>query len=381
MEKIGIFCSASDNIDKMYFESASQIGKWMGQTGKTLIYGGASLGLMECIARAVKENGGKVIGVVPAKLEENGKVSTLLDEEIHTRNLSDRKDIITEKSEVLVALPGGVGTLDEIFHVIAAASIGYHRKKVIFYNEYGFYDELLKALHTLEDKGFERQPFSTYYEVANTLDELQEKIIESYMLDSIQQLLPREAQAVLNIPVTDAYEKAVKLIVEQIHQKKGKLVTSGMGKAGQIAMNIATTFCSTGIPSVFLHPSEAQHGDLGILQKNDLLLLISNSGKTREIVELTRLAHNLDPDLKFIVITGNPDSPLAKESDVCLSTGKPAEVCVLGMTPTTSTTAMTVIGDILVVQTMKETGFTIAEYSKRHHGGYLGEKSRSLCEK
>ena len=141
MEKIGIFCSASDNIDKMYFESASQIGKWMGQTGKTLIYGGASLGLMECIARAVKENGGKVIGVVPAKLEENGKVSTLLDEEIHTRNLSDRKDIITEK-----------------------------------YNEYGFYDELLKALHTLENKGFARQPFSTYYEVANTLNELKEKI-------------------------------------------------------------------------------------------------------------------------------------------------------------------------------------------------------------
>lgn len=146
-----------------------------------------------------------------------------------------------------------------------------------------------------------------------------------------------------------------------------------MGKAGQIAMNIATTFCSTGIPSVFLHPSEAQHGDLGILQKNDLLLLISNSGKTREIVELTRLAHNLDPELKFIVITGNPDSPLANESNVCLSTGKPAEVCTLGMTPTTSTTAMTVIGDILVVQTMKKTGFTIEEYSKRHHGGYLGE--------
>ena len=174
------------------------------------------------------------------------------------------------------------------------------------------------------------------------------------MIDSIKQLLQQEAQAVLNIPVTDAYEKAVQLIVEQIHQKKGKLVTSGMGKAGQIAMNIATTFCSTGIPSVFLHPSEAQHGDLGILQKNDLLLLISNSGKTREIVELTRLAHNLDPELKFIVITGNPDSPLANESNVCLSTGKPAEVCTLGMTPTTSTTAMTVIGDILVVQTMKK---------------------------
>ena len=181
--------------------------------------------------------------------------------------------------------------------------------------------------------------------------------------------------------ITDAYEEAVKLIVDQVHLKKGKLVTSGMGKAGQIAMNIATTFCSTGVPAVFLHPSEAQHGDLGVLQENDLLLLISNSGKTREIVELTRLAHHLNPKLKFIVITGSVDSPLAKEANVTLYTGNPKEVCLLGMTPTTSTTAMTVIGDILVVQTMKQTKFSIEEYSKRHHGGYLGEKSRELCEK
>ena len=96
MEKIGIFCSASENIDKMYFESARRIGEWIGQTGKTLIYGGANLGLMECVARTVKENGGKVIGVVPTKLEENGRVSSLLDEVIHTRNLSDRKDVITD---------------------------------------------------------------------------------------------------------------------------------------------------------------------------------------------------------------------------------------------------------------------------------------------
>ena len=167
---------------------------------------------------------------------------------------------------------------------------------------------------------------------------------------------------------------------KQVHNKNGKLVTSGMGKAGQIAMNIATTFCSTGIPSVFLHPSEAQHGDLGVLQKNDLLLLISNSGKTREIVELTKLAHTLNPELKYIVITSNPESPLAEESDICLLTGHPNEVCLLGMTPTTSTTVMTVIGDILVVETMRRTGFTIEEYSKRHHGGYLGEKSRELSK-
>lgn len=200
------------------------------------------------------------------------------------------------------------------------------------------------------------------------------------MTDSIKQLLQDEAAAILNIPVNDNYEKAVELIVEQVHTKGGKLVTSGMGKAGQIAMNIATTFCSTGIPAVFLHPSEAQHGDLGILQRNDLLLLISNSGKTREIVELTHLAHKLNPGLKFIVITGNADSPLAKEADICLHTGNPREVCPLGMTPTTSTTTMTVMGDILVVETMRKTGFTIHEYSLRHHGGYLGERSRELSK-
>lgn len=200
------------------------------------------------------------------------------------------------------------------------------------------------------------------------------------MKNSIDELLKKEAQAVLNIPVTDAYEQAVNLIVEQVHQKKGKLVTSGMGKAGQIAMNIATTFCSTGIPAVFLHPSEAQHGDLGVVQENDVMLLISNSGKTNEIVALTQLAHVLNPNLKYIVITGNPDSPLAKEADICLATGNPNEVCLLGMTPTTSTTVMTVIGDILVVETMRKTGFTIEEYSKRHHGGYLGQRSRELSK-
>ena len=200
------------------------------------------------------------------------------------------------------------------------------------------------------------------------------------MKDSINELLKKEAQAVLNVPVTDAFEEAVNLIVEQVHQKKGKLVTSGMGKAGQIAMNIATTFCSTGIPAVFLHPSEAQHGDLGVVQENDVMLLISNSGKTNEIVALTQLARILNPNLKYIVITSNPESPLAKEADICLETGHPDEVCVLGMTPTTSTTVMTVIGDILVVETMKKTRFTIEEYSKRHHGGYLGERSRELSK-
>ena len=194
--------------------------------------------------------------------------------------------------------------------------------------------------------------------------------------DSIKEILRHEAEAILNIPVNDSFDRAVALIVEQVHHKKGKLVTTGMGKAGQIAMNIATTFCSTGIPAVFLHPSEAQHGDLGILQENDIMLLVYNSGKTREILELLDLTSNFMPHIHTIVITGNNHSELATRADVCLYTGRCAEVCPLGLTPTTSTTLMTVIGDILVVNTMKETGFDAEQYALRHHGGYLGERSR-----
>lgn len=198
--------------------------------------------------------------------------------------------------------------------------------------------------------------------------------------EDIRSILEHEAAAILNIPITEAYEKAIDLIVDQVNRKKGKLITSGMGKAGQIAQNIATTFCSTGTPAVFLHPSEAQHGDLGVLQEEDIMLLISNSGKTREIVELVHLTRNLNDKVKFIVITSDPESLLAQNADVCLPTGNPAEVCALGLTPTTSTTMMTVIGDILVVGTMKKIKFSATDYAKRHHGGYLGDKSRDMCK-
>ena len=145
-----------------------------------------------------------------------------------------------------------------------------------------------------------------------------------------------------------------------------------MGKAGQIGQNIATRFV---LPhTAILHPSEATR-DLGILQDNDLLLLITNSGKTREIIELIDLARGMYAAVPIIVITGNKDSVLAKEANVLLLTGSPCEVCPLELTPTTSTTVMTVMGDILVVETMKRIGFTAKEYAKRHHGGYLGDVS------
>ncbi|MDE5976787.1 MAG: SIS domain-containing protein, partial [Muribaculaceae bacterium] len=137
-------------------------------------------------------------------------------------------------------------------------------------------------------------------------------------IQHLEKILIAEAEAVRNLPLTPNYDRATDLIVEKVNRLGGKLVTSGMGKAGQIAMNIATTFCSTGTPAVFLHPSEAQHGDLGILQPNDVFLLLSNSGKTREILELIQLSRNLYPDIPFIVITGDPDSPLAAEADIPL---------------------------------------------------------------
>ena len=195
-------------------------------------------------------------------------------------------------------------------------------------------------------------------------------------LDDLKAVIEQEAQAIRNIPITDAYLKAVDIIVEQVHRHNGKLVISGMGKAGQIGQNIATTFCSTGTPSIFLHPSEAQHGDLGVLQSNDALLLITNSGKTREIIELLDLARKMYATIPTIVITGNNESYLAKEANVCLFTGHPAEVCPLNLTPTTSITVMTVIGDLLVIDAMKRIKFDEKEYAKRHHGGYLGDVSR-----
>ena len=201
------------------------------------------------------------------------------------------------------------------------------------------------------------------------------------MIEKVREIFKREANAIENIPITKSFETAINIIYEHVHGKNGKLVTAGMGKAGQIAHNIATTFSSTGTPSIFLHPSEAQHGDLGILQENDVLLAVSNSGKTREIIELIELKNNLFPQIPVIVITGNENSPLASKADCYILTGAPEEVCILGLTPTTSTTMMTVIGDALVVLMMSKIDFKAEDYAKRHHGGYLGIKSRAISGK
>ena len=196
------------------------------------------------------------------------------------------------------------------------------------------------------------------------------------MKDIINKYIDQEVKAIKNIPINGIIENVIDVIFQNVHLKNGKVVVSGMGKAGQIGMNIATTLSSTGTPAVSIHPSEAQHGDLGLLQKNDVLLLISNSGKTREILEFIDLAKKLYNNIPVISPTGDQNSPLAKVSNECLFTGNPKEICPLGLTPTTSTTVMTVVGDILVVSMMKKIKFSKEDYAKRHHSGYLGKKAK-----
>lgn len=196
------------------------------------------------------------------------------------------------------------------------------------------------------------------------------------MKDVIKKYIEEEVKAIKNIPIDGKIEEVVNIIYQKVHIDNGKVIISGMGKAGQIGMNIATTLSSTGTPAAFIHPSEAQHGDLGLIQKNDVLILISNSGKTREIIEFQELANQLYNNLTVIALTGDLNSPLAKVSDECLFTGNPKEICPLGLTPTTSTTVMTVVGDILVVSMMKKINFSKKDYAKRHHSGYLGEKAK-----
>lgn len=201
------------------------------------------------------------------------------------------------------------------------------------------------------------------------------------MLRTISDIFEHEAAAIQSIPISSAYEAAINLIYQRVHKRGGKLVTSGMGKAGQICHTISTTFCSTGTPAAFLHPSEAQHGDLGILQRNDIILLISNSGRTRELLELIELARILHDDLPIILITGHENSPLASLANVSILTGNPKEVCPLGLTPTTSTSAMAAIGDALVILMMNMITFDASDYAKRHHGGYLGRKAKEEADR
>lgn len=170
----------------------------------------------------------------------------------------------------------------------------------------------------------------------------------------------------------DAFVQAVELMYP-VKENKGRIIISGMGKSGHIGQKIAATLASTGTPSFFVHPSEASHGDLGMLTKEDLLLTISNSGESREMGDI--ISYSRRHNIPMIAITSRMDSSMAKAADLVLliPNAKTApEACPLGLAPTTSTTLTLAMGDALAVALIEKRGFTMQDFKDRHPGGKLG---------
>ena len=170
--KICVFCSANQQIDPEFFTMTEELGRWAAENGHSIVYGGVNQGLMECVAKATKEAGGHTIGVVPMKVEESGRTSDYVDVEIPCDNLTDRKQLMMDQSDAFIILPGGIGTLDELFTVVAAATLDYHHKKVILYNMSGFWNSLVQMLDDLALRGVMRKQWQTYIKVAQSLDEI-----------------------------------------------------------------------------------------------------------------------------------------------------------------------------------------------------------------
>ena len=174
--KIGVFCSANGQIDPDFFRATEELGRWLATNGHDLVYGGVNQGLMECIAKAVSEGGGRTIGVVPTIVEKSGRTSQYVEVEIPCDNLTDRKQLMMDQADVFVALPGGIGTLDEVFTVAASFTIGYHQKPVILYNIKDFWRPLIRLLDDLQQRGMVRGEWQQYINVANSLEELAESL-------------------------------------------------------------------------------------------------------------------------------------------------------------------------------------------------------------
>lgn len=166
--------------------------------------------------------------------------------------------------------------------------------------------------------------------------------------------------------------------VQAIATAKGRVVVSGMGKSGHIARKIAATLASTGTPSLFVHPGEASHGDLGMVTSDDIVIAISNSGETHELSDL--IAYTRRYDLPLIGITSGAKSALAEASDILLLLPPVAEVCPMGLAPTTSTTMTLALGDALAVTVLEHKGFTAADFRNFHPGGKLGSRLKRVAD-
>ena len=204
------------------------------------------------------------------------------------------------------------------------------------------------------------------------------------VLASVQAVLRQEGEAVVALAGLMAGQapeviRAVALISDQCGDgSPGRLVATGVGKAGIIARKVLATFVSTGTPGLFLHPAEARHGDLGMVQAADVVLAFSNSGASEEIVAIL-------PNLKLIgcaviALVGTADSPLGRHADVVLSIGKVVEACPLGLAPSTSTTALLALGDALALTVQRRRRFTPEAYARYHPGGALGRRLMACRE-
>ena len=190
------------------------------------------------------------------------------------------------------------------------------------------------------------------------------------ILETAREVLKTEAEAILGIK--EMLNGEFVSAVEAILACEGKVILTGMGKSGIIAKKIAATLASTGTPSFFLNPGEAFHGDLGMISEGDIIIALSYSGETDEVLKIVPFIH--ENGNLLISITGNTESALAKNSNIHLHTMVEREECVLHLAPTTSTTAQLALGDALACAVMKMRDFTSQDFARLHPGGSLGRR-------
>lgn len=175
MTNIGVYLSSKTDVAPEIKDATEAFGQWLGQTHKTLVYGGSRCGMMEVLARAVKKNGGRVFGVVPQSIVERNLVSETIDVEFRCTDLNDRKAIMLRESEAFVALPGGIGTLDEIFTTAASYVFGMHTKPLILFNVNGFWKPLIDMINTLKSQGVITEKTHEAIHVADSITERSEQ--------------------------------------------------------------------------------------------------------------------------------------------------------------------------------------------------------------
>ncbi|MHA1339791.1 MAG: SIS domain-containing protein [Promethearchaeota archaeon] len=188
-----------------------------------------------------------------------------------------------------------------------------------------------------------------------------------------------QRNAISNLKISQEMLKAIEKIVE-VTRNKGRIIISGMGKAGIIGYKMSATLSSIGIPSFFVHPAEAAHGDIGRISSDDLVIVFSNSGSTAECVNMVNTLHQLNDHKNFVIVIGSSSTPKI-EANLAVSYGKVKESCVVSKVPSTSTTIMLLIADIIAITAAESIGLNDEWFKKRHPGGAIGQSYKNSSKK